>query len=88
MMLDCVPPPLRCFKCQKHGHVAAVCKGKLRCGRCAEHEDGKCERGAKLECCNCGGERTSAYRGCEVSKRAAEVQRVKMSKGITSAEAV
>lgn len=36
---SCVPPPLRCFKCQKYGHVAAICKGKQRCGRCAgEHE--------------------------------------------------
>lgn len=26
-----VPPPIRCFKCQKYGHVAAVCKGKQRC---------------------------------------------------------
>lgn len=84
-----VPPPLRCFKCQKYGHVAAVCKSKQRCGRCAgEHEYGKCERGAKLKCCNCGGEHTSAYRGCEASKRAEEVQRVKASRGITYAEAV
>ena len=84
-----VPPPLRCFKCQKYGHVAAVCKGKQRCGRCAgEHEYGKCERGAKLKCCNCGGEHTSAYRGCEISKRAEEVQRVKTLQGVTYAEAV
>lgn len=84
-----VPPPLRCFKCQRYGHVAAVCKGKQRCGRCAgEHEYGKCENGAKLKCCNCGGEHTSAYRGCEVSKRAEEVQRVKTSQGVTYAEAV
>lgn len=83
-----VPPPLRCYKCQKYGHVAAVCKGKQRCGRCAgEHEYGKCERGAKLKCCNCGGEHSSAYRGCEVSKKAAEVQRMKTSHGITYAEA-
>lgn len=61
-----VPPPLRCFKCQKYGHVAAVCRGKQKCGRCAgEHEYGKCEEGAKLKCCNCGGEHSSAYRGCE-----------------------
>ncbi len=84
-----IPPPLRCFKCQKYGHVAAVCKGKQRCGRCAgEHEYGKCEEGAKLKCCNCGGEHTSAYRGCEMSKKAAEVQRVKISQGISYAEAV
>lgn len=33
-----VPPPLRCYKCQKFGHVAAVCRGKQRCARCGgEH---------------------------------------------------
>jgi len=26
-----VPPLLRCFKCQRYGHIAAVCKGKQRC---------------------------------------------------------
>ncbi|CAJ1066432.1 uncharacterized protein LOC113119923 [Xyrichtys novacula] len=83
-----VPRPLRCFKCQKYGHVAAVCKGRQRCGKCAgEHEYGKCEIGAKIKCCNCGGEHTSAYRGCEVSKRAAEVQQMKTLHGITYAEA-
>lgn len=25
-----VPPPLRCYKCQKFGYVAAVCRGKQR----------------------------------------------------------
>ena len=33
-----IPPPLRCFKCQRFGHVAAVCKGKQRCSKCSgEH---------------------------------------------------
>ena len=84
-----IPPPLRCFKCQRFGHVAAVCKGKQRCGRCGgDHEYGKCAAGTKLKCCNCGEEHSSAYRGCKVSKRAAEVQRIKTTQGISYAEAV
>lgn len=84
-----IPPPLRCFKCQRFGHVAAVCKGKQRCGKCSgEHEYGKCDEGTKLKCCNCGGKHSSAYRGWEVSKRQAEVQRVKVVQGISYAEAV
>ncbi len=68
--------------------MAAVCKGKQRCGKCSgDHEYGKCEEGAKLKCCNCVGEHSSAYRGCEVSKRQAEVQRVKVVQGISYAEA-
>ncbi|KAI2664043.1 Nucleic-acid-binding protein from transposon X-element [Labeo rohita] len=51
-----IPPPIRCFKCQRYGHVAVVCKGKQRCGKCSgEHEYGKCQEGTKLKCCNCGG---------------------------------
>lgn len=84
-----IPPPLRCYKCQRFGHIAAFCKGKQRCGKCSgEHEYGKCEEGAKLKCCNCGGDHSSAYRGCEVSKRQAEVQRVKAVQGISYAEAL
>lgn len=36
-----VPHPLRCYKCQRYGHVVAVCRGKLRCARCGgEHSAG------------------------------------------------
>lgn len=80
-------PTTRCFKCQKF--VAAVCKGKQRCGRCSgEHEYGKFAEGGKLKCCNCGGEHSSAYHGCEVSKRVAEVRRLKVAQGISYSEGV
>lgn len=83
-----IPPPPRCIKCQTYGH-AAICKGKPRCGRYAgEHEYGECGEGVELKCCNCGGQHSSVYRGCESSKRAVEVQRVKALQGITYAEAV
>lgn len=37
-----VPPPLRCYKCQRFGHIASVCKG-VRCGRCrGEHVYDEC----------------------------------------------
>lgn len=83
-----VPPPLRCFNCQKYGHVAAVCKSRKRCARCGgEHDYGKCE-GAGIRCCNCGGDHNVAFGGCEVRKRAIEVQNEKARKNITYAEAV
>ena len=83
-----VPQPLRCCKCQKYGHVAAICEGKQRCGRCAgEHEYGKCEVGAELKCFNCGGEHSSAYHGCEANKKATEVQGINSTQGITYADA-
>ena len=85
-----IPPPLRCFKCQKFGHVAAICRGKARCGKCGgeDHEYGKCEQGTKVRCCNCGGEHSAAYKGCDAHKRAAEVQRIKVEEKVTYAEAI
>lgn len=84
-----VPPPLRCYKCQKFGHVAAVCRGKQRCARCGgEHEYGKCGQGVNPKCCNCGGEHSAGYGGCQVRKKAVKVQNVRMTEGITYAEAL
>lgn len=84
-----IPPPLRCFKCQRFGHIANDCKGKQRCSKCGgEHDYGKCDTNATMKCCNCGGEHSAAYRGCEVSKRMQEVQRVKVTQGVSYAEAV
>lgn len=85
-----IPPPIRCFKCQKFGHVAAVCRGKQRCGKCGgeDHEYGKCPEGIKAKCCNCGGEHSAAYKGCGAHKRAAEVQKVKVEEKLTYAEAI
>lgn len=84
-----IPPPLRCFKCQKYGHVAAVCHGKQRCARCGgEHKYGECGQGTKLKCCNCGGQHSAAYGGCTVRKVAVKVQNVRMEEGMSYAEAL
>lgn len=83
-----VPAPLRCFKCQRMGHVASVCKGQCRCAKCGgPHEYGKCEAQAKIRCCNCGGEHSAAYGGCIVQRKEAEVQRYKIVNKVTYAEA-
>ena len=85
-----IPPPLRCFQCQKFGHVAAICRGKKRCGKCGgeDHEYGQCQEGVSVKCCNCGGSHSAAYKGCQAHKRAAEVQRVKVEEKLTYAEAI
>lgn len=84
-----VPPPLRCFKCQRYGHIAAVCKGKQRCPKCGEdHKIEECKEDVLEKCCNCGGNHRVTYGGCEVRKRAKEVVQIKTSKNISYAEAV
>ncbi|XP_073730159.1 uncharacterized protein [Misgurnus anguillicaudatus] len=84
-----IPPPIRCFKCQRYGHVAAICKGSQRCGKCGgNHEYGQCGDGAVRKCCNCGGDHTAAYGGCPARKKAVVVQQVKTNKNLSYAEAV
>ncbi|XP_049328199.1 uncharacterized protein LOC125787671 [Astyanax mexicanus] len=84
-----IPPPIRCFNCQRYGHVAAACRGKKRCGVYGgDHEYGHCAEGVKPKCCNCGGDHKAAYGGCEVRKRAAKVQEVRVTQGLTYAAAL
>lgn len=84
-----VPPPLRCFKCQKYGHIAAYCKGTQTCGRCGgrEHVYGACGTGVQEKCVNCGGAHSVRYRECEARKRAVEIQHVRAEGKLSYAEA-
>lgn len=83
------PPPLRCFNCQRFGHVANQRRGRPKCVKCGgEHEYGRCDQEAVLKCCNCGGNHSAAYGGCEKHKEAIEVQKYKVSHKVSYAEAV
>ncbi|XP_038159537.1 uncharacterized protein LOC119795547 [Cyprinodon tularosa] len=83
-----VPPPLRCFKCQRYGHIAAVCKGRQRCPKCGEdHKLEECKE-EQEKCCNCGGNHRVTFGGCEVRKSAKEIVQIKTTKNISYAEAV
>lgn len=84
-----IPKPLRCFKCQRFGHTAAVCKGKVRCPRCGEdHEYDKCGKKMQPKCCNCGGEHSVTYAGCRIMKREMQIQQVRVKNKISYAEAI
>lgn len=83
-----IPKPMRCFKCQKFGHIAKMCKAARKCARCSgDHEYGQCGEGVRPKCCNCGGEHSVAYWGCEVMKREAEVQNIRVKEKVSYAEA-
>lgn len=79
-----IPGPVRCFKCQRFGHVATRCREQCRCARCGgNHEYGKCEDGVQPKCCNCGGAHSAAFRGCAVQKMEMEIQKRRVEKKIT-----
>ncbi|CAL9687399.1 unnamed protein product [Knipowitschia caucasica] len=83
-----VRPPLRCYKCQRFGHIAAVCRGSRRCGKCAgDHDRSECTS-SEVKCCNCGGNHMAAFRGCEHGVRAQRVEEIRLKENVTYAEAV
>ena len=71
-----VPSPLRCFRCQKFGHVKDKCPGKEVCGTCAKavHE-GKCSSPAL--CVNCEGGHPSFSKECPQWVMEKKIQTVK-----------
>lgn len=84
-----IRPPLRCFNCQRFGHVAAVCRGRRKCGKCGgDHNYGDCESESSLCCPNCGEEHSAAYKGCRHYVKALEIQKVRSNERVSYAEAL
>ncbi len=84
-----IKPALRCFNCQRLGHVAEVCKGKKRCCKCGgEHGYGECGDLVEPKCCNCGGPHSAAYLGCIAQKQAVEAIKYKSEYNVSYAQAV
>lgn len=84
-----IKPALRCFNCQRLGHVAEVCKGKKRCCKCGgEHGYGECGDLVEPKCCNCGGPHSAAYLGCIAQKQAVEAIKYKSEHNVSYAQAV
>lgn len=83
-----IRPPLRCYNCQRYGHVAAACGGKKRCGKCGgSHDFIQCKADI-VKCCNCGGNHVSSFRGCEHHVRAVGVEKLRVEGKISYADAL
>lgn len=79
-----IRPPLRCFKCQRFGHVAAACRGTARCGKCGgNHKFSECVA-AQVKCCNCGGKHMPLSRECVHQQK----EKVRSEGKMTCAEAI
>jgi hypothetical protein len=82
-----VPSPLRCFHCQRYGHIADVCKSKIICPRCSgTHKFSDCPQTEK-RCSNCHGDHSASYGGCPEKKRVTNILKLSVANQIPIAEA-
>ena len=83
-----IPHPLRCFKCQRFGHISKNCRGKLKCPFCGDnHSFDKCQNSDNKKCSNCGGSHSAGFKGCSVFMKAQEIKEFSLQKKISYAEA-
>ena len=89
-----VPRTVRCFRCQKFGHVSKYCKGQIRCPICAgNHEYANCSQlshpaeNRSKNCVNCGEAHSAAFRECPALKTARQITYIKTAEKISYAQA-
>ena len=82
--------PLRCFKCNRFGHIAEKCSGKERCAkRGKEHNTFSCSitNVIAMKCATCNGNHSAASKICPKYLREAQVLKYQTKKKLTYAEA-
>lgn len=81
-----VDPPLRCYRCQRPGHLASGCTAALRCLVCAgNHTKDDCSA-ERPHCANCGGDHVASSRSCRVVAEGLRIQEL-VRDGLTFTEA-
>lgn len=91
-----IPPPTRCYRCQRFGHIAGNCGSrKDRCPICAgPHPYQECQikdthrSENKASCPNCRGPHPASYQGCPAYKQAKICKKIQTNEGISYAAAV
>jgi len=83
-----IPKPIRCFKCNRFGHVASHCRGKEECSKCGEEHNWALCTVTESTCPNCRGNHSANDRSCPRYKCEEEVLKIKSENNITYAEAV
>lgn len=71
-------PPLRCYKCQKFGHMASGCKRKdYTCNLCSGKHAMKDCTNTSYKCVNCGESHAASSKLCKLNKEAKEIERLR-----------
>ena len=83
-----IPNPLRCFKCNRFGHVVHHCKIKELCSKCGEQHSWTVCPSTALNCPNCHGKHVANDKSCPRYKQVENVLKIKTSRNVSYAEAV
>jgi type II secretory pathway pseudopilin PulG len=82
-----IPSPMRCFQCQRFGHIATRCEGKATCPRCGrEKHDGDACTSAPF-CVNCEGPHPVYSRDCPKMKDEKKIMEIKTVEKLPYSEA-
>lgn len=82
-----VPKPLQCRKCQRIGHVSAVCTNAAVCSRCSGSHSSDACRAENQKCANCQGSHDATSKNCPHVKNEAKVLRQMVRDGSSHREA-
>ena len=84
-----IPPPPRCFKCQKYGHHTEAYRRRLTCVKCSEkelhHAEEVCSN--EMKCPNSRLDHPAYSRSCDIYKRE-EILEVKHKKSFSEAKKI
>jgi hypothetical protein len=85
-----VAQPLRCFTCQRFGHVSNTCRSKtITCPTCAgKHAYNACPNKNTPKCSNCGEGHSAAYRKCRAFEEVQQTLKVAATQKISYRDAL
>ena len=84
--------PIRCYNCQRFGHIRSKCNRKSVCYRCGRHHDTDVEGTSCVNptphCANCNGPHVASYKGCPKYKERWAANVLTSSNGVTTKTAL
>jgi len=86
-----ISKPWQCFKCQKFGHNATNCNGKVKCVACSgPHNVKECpiKTPQEMKCPNCSENHAGSYGGCKYIKQAKIVERIRATEKLSYSDAL
>lgn len=75
-------PPLRCFRCQRQGHMSGGCTAVMRCLICAQNHSKESCTATSPCCANCGGAHVASFGNCPFNLEAVQISEL-VQKGMS-----